>query len=211
MAGMAVMPACAAYDVPRLRPGTSVHLHAAGLHEHGEFAPSSASMFYFLVFIAAVTSSISLLEVVCTYRIDAAIDKGKKPNRQKITCIAAGLIFVVGLPVALDALGSGGAAFPGSYEIINYQVAEGGKIPMAIDCWLFFDMLSEGVLMPFGALAASVLIGWVYKTKNAVVPECEQSDTSSGATASSTSASSSSSPSSWPSCSTARSATSFNR
>ena len=69
-------------------------------------------MFYFLVFIAAVTSSISLLEVVCTYRIDAAIDKGKKPNRQKITCIAAGLIFVVGLPVALDALGSGGAAFP---------------------------------------------------------------------------------------------------
>lgn len=119
---------------------------------------------------------------------------------------------MVGLPVALDALGSGGAAFPAPYEIINYQVAEGGKIPMAIDCWLdFFDMLSEGVLMPFGALAMSVLIGWVYKTKNAVVTECEQAGRKFWATASSTSASSSSSPSSWPSCSTARSATSFNR
>ena len=51
-----------------------------------------------------------------------------------------------------------------------------GEVPMAIDCWLdFFDLLSEGILMPFGALAMSVLIGWVYKTKNAVVPECEQS------------------------------------
>ena len=177
MAGMAVLPACAAYDVPYASgPGLLFTSMQQVFTNMGEFGAFVGFMFYFLVFIAAVTSSISLLEVVCTYRIDAAIDKGKKPNRQKITCIAAGLIFVVGLPVALDALGSGGAAFPAPYEIINYQVAEGGKIPMAIDCWLdFFDMLSEGVLMPFGALAMSVLIGWVYKTKNAVVPECEQS------------------------------------
>ena len=163
MAGMAVLPACAAYDVPYASgPGLLFTSMQQVFTNMGEFGAFVGFMFYFLVFIAAITSSISLLEVVCTYRIDAAIDKGKKPNRQQITCIAAGLIFVVGLPVALDALGSGGAAFPAPYEIINYQVAEGGKIPMAIDCWLdFFDMLSEGVLMPFGALVMSLLIGWI--------------------------------------------------
>ena len=176
MAGMAVLPACAAYDVPYASgPGLLFTSMQQVFTNMGEFGAFVGFLFYFLVFIAAVTSSISLLEVVCTYRIDAAIDKGKKPNRQKITCIAAGLIFVVGLPVALDALGSGGAIVPAPFEIIGYQAAEGYKVPMAIDCWLdFFDTISEGVLMPFGALAMSVLIGWVYKTKKAVVPECEQ-------------------------------------
>ena len=47
---------------------------------------------------------------------------------------------------------------------------------MAIDCWLdFFDVIGEGILMPFGALLMSLLIGWKFKTKNLVVTECEQS------------------------------------
>ncbi len=179
MAGMAVMPACAAYGVDYASgPGLLFSSMQQVFINMGEFGSFVGFMFYFLVFIAAVTSSISLLEVVCTYRIDAAIDKGKKPNRQKITCIAAGLIFVVGLPVALDALGSGNAALPAPYEILGMTTEQlaAGEVPMAIDCWLdFFDLLSEGILMPLGALLMSVLIGWVYKTKEAVVPECEQS------------------------------------
>ena len=35
-------------------------------------------------------------------------------------------------------------------------------------------MISEGVLMPLGALMMSLLIGWVWKT-DTVMEECEQS------------------------------------
>ena len=41
------------------------------------------------------------------------------------------------------------------------------------DCWLdFYDMISEGILMPLGALMMSILIGWKWKTKT-VLDECE--------------------------------------
>ena len=43
------------------------------------------------------------------------------------------------------------------------------------DCWLdFFDMLSEGVMMPFGALLMSLMIGWEVGP-DMVKDECEQS------------------------------------
>lgn len=177
MAGMAVMPACSAFGVDYASgPGLLFSSMQKVFFNMGAFGSFVGFLFYFLVFIAAITSSISLVEVICAYSIDKAIDAGKKPNRVKITAIVSLLTFVVGLPVALDALGNGGAAVPAPYEIINYQAAEGYKIPMAIDCWLdFFDVISEGILMPLGALIMSLLIGWKFKTRNLVVPECEQS------------------------------------
>ncbi|MDY3869135.1 MAG: sodium-dependent transporter, partial [Pyramidobacter sp.] len=37
------------------------------------------------------------------------------------------------------------------------------KIPVAFDCWLdFYDVLSEGIMMPLGALLMSLLIGWKF-------------------------------------------------
>ena len=40
------------------------------------------------------------------------------------------------------------------------------KIPVAFDCWLdFYDMISEGVMMPLGSLLMSVMFGWVLGTK----------------------------------------------
>ncbi len=43
------------------------------------------------------------------------------------------------------------------------------------DCWLdFFDMLSEGIMMPLGALLMSIMIGWELGP-DVVKEECEQS------------------------------------
>ena len=40
------------------------------------------------------------------------------------------------------------------------------NIPMAVDCWLdFYDCLSEGIMMPLGALMMSIVIGWIIGTK----------------------------------------------
>ena len=140
----------------------------------GSFGNFVGFLFYFLVFIAAVTSSISILEVCTAFQIDLDLSKGKEPNRKKISCIYALLIFVVGLPVALDALGSGGAFAKAPFELLGIE-AGGPGYAMWNDCWLdVYDLISECILMPIGALVMSVLIGWFWKT-NTIKEECELS------------------------------------
>lgn len=170
MAGMAVMPACAAFGIDYARgPGLLFVSMQQVFSNMGSFGNMMGFLFYFLVFIAALTSSISLLEVCTTYQIDRNIDKGKAPNRAKVTLIYASVIFIIGLPVALDALGSGGATLRAPFELF------GAAVKGWNDCWLdFYDMLSEGVMMPLGALFMSILIGWIFKTK-IIKDECENS------------------------------------
>ena len=173
MAGMAVMPACAAFGVDYGRgPGLLFVSMQTVFENMGSFGNFVGFMFYFLVFIAAITSSISLLEVCTTFQIDQEIAKGKNPDRAKISCVYAIIIFIIGLPVALDALGSGGAAVKAPFELLGLT-AGGPGYAMWNDCWLdLYDMISEGVLMPLGALVMSVLIGWVWKPK-LIKDECE--------------------------------------
>lgn len=177
MAACAILPACAAFGMEYNQgPGLLFNTMQNVFLSMGSFGSFVGFMFYFLVFIAAVTSSISLFEAIVTWRIDAGREKGKKVNRASTMCIAAVCSLIVGLPVALDAIGSGGAAIPAPYEILNYVPPEGFKIPMFIDAWLdFFDVISEGILMPLGALVMALLIGWKWRTKNLIVPECEAS------------------------------------
>ena len=173
MAGMAVMPACAAFGVDYGRgPGLLFVSMQTVFENMGSFGNFVGFMFYFLVFIAAITSSISLLEVCTTFQIDQEIAKGKNPDRAKISCVYAIIIFIIGLPVALDALGSGGAAVKAPYELLGLTT-DSPAFAMWNDCWLdLYDMISEGVLMPLGALVMSVLIGWVWKPK-LIKDECE--------------------------------------
>ena len=176
MAACAVLPGCAAFGLdyasgPSLLFNTMQNVFLS----MGTFGNLVGFLFYFLVFIAAVTSSISLFEVIVTWKLDQARERGKTASRTKIITIAACVSFALGLPVALDGLGAANAAVPAPYLILGMtpeQLAN-GEVPMFIDCWLdFFDVLSEGILMPLGALIMTVLIGWVYKTKF-VKEECE--------------------------------------
>lgn len=174
LAGMAVMPACSAYGVDFGRgPGLLFVSMQQVFSNMGTFGNFMGFLFYFLVFLAAFTSSISLLEVCTAYQVDKNIDAGKEPDRQKVTAIYAFVIFIIGLPVALDALGSGGAAIKAPYEALG--LADASALPSLIDCWLdVYDCISEGILMPLGALVMSLLIGWRFQTKT-LVDECELS------------------------------------
>ena len=176
MAACAVLPGCAAFGLdyasgPSLLFNTMQNVFLS----MGTFGNLVGFLFYFLVYIAVVTSSISLFEVIVTWKLDQARERGKTASRTKIITIAACVSFALGLPVALDGLGAANAAVPAPYLILGMtpeQLAN-GEVPMFIDCWLdFFDVLSEGILMPLGALIMTVLIGWVYKTKF-VKEECE--------------------------------------
>ena len=131
MAGMAVMPACSAFGMDYGQgPGLLFNtLQTVFMDGMGGFIGSLMGfLFYTLVFIAAITSSISLLEVNTAYIIDKKLEKGKKVNRKSITVIMATVIFIVGLPTALDGLGTnvaGGALIDNPRH--NLRPAHGGR------------------------------------------------------------------------------------
>ena len=173
LAGLAVMPAVGAFmyqGVEGISFGQGPGLLFITLHQvfsvgMGGFVGNLFGViFYFLVFIAAITSSISLLEVCTAFFIDKKVEKGEVANRKKITVITGFVIFLVGSLVCLDGLGSGvdgGALINPPGVLLGMQ-----DIRAAFASWLdFYDMISEGVFMPLGALLMSLIIGWGLKTK----------------------------------------------
>ena len=179
MAACAILPACAAFGMEYNQgPGLLFNTMQNVFLSMGSFGNFVGFMFYFLVFIAAVTSSISLFEAIVTWRLDVGAEKKQKVSRTKIMSLAAACSLIVGLPVALDALGAADAAVKAPYLLLGMtpEQLDDGAVPMAIDCWLdFFDVISEGIFMPLGALVMALLIGWKWKTKDFIIPECEQS------------------------------------
>jgi len=175
LAGMAVMPACAAFGVDYANgPGLLFVSMQTVFANMGSFGNFVGFLFYFLVFIAALTSSISILEVCTAFQIDRDLSKGKEPNRKRTSCIYGLLIFIFGLPVALDALGKGGGALKAPYELLGLEV-KGPGYALWNGSWLdLYDLFAEGILMPIGALVMSILIGWVWKT-TIIKNECEVS------------------------------------
>ena len=134
----------------------------------GGLGPIFGILFYLLVVFAAVSSSISLLEVVVAHFVDKARDAGKGDKRKTYTLIAAACVGLGCILVCADALGSTGFA-PGNLLGMT------GELPTWAADWLdFWDMLSEGIMMPLGALLMSLMIGWEVGPEM-VKAECEQS------------------------------------
>lgn len=146
MAGLAVIPAAfalggddAAMQGPMLLYVTLQNV----FRSMGDLGTLFGVVFYVLVLIAAISSAISLLEVLTTF-VEERLAKGNKTtSRHIITGLVTLAIIAEATVVALDGLGSNGLPTPMGF------------------CWLdFFDLWAEGIAMPLGALLMSVLLGW---------------------------------------------------
>ena len=135
----------------------------------GGLGPIFGILFYLLVVFAAVSSSISLLEVIVAHFVDKARNEGKGDMRKKYTLIAAACVGIGCILVCADRLGD--ASFT-PWKLLNLPAE---SVRTWNDCWLdFWDMLSEGIMMPLGALLMSLMIGWEIGPE-VVKDECEQS------------------------------------
>lgn len=143
MAGMAIMPAVFASGLdPAGGPGLLFVTLQTVFSAMGGFGPIFGFLFYVLVFIAAITSSIALLEAVSSVVMDKRAEKGKPIDRKMVVTIMGIIIGIEGVFVALDGLGANG--FP--------QIFGQG-------CWLdAFDLVSEGILMPLGACYMAIIL-----------------------------------------------------
>ena len=164
MAGLAVIPAAVANGINSGVAVNEIKLSGPNLlfvtlqdvfSNMGAAGPLFGVIFYALVIIAAVSSAISLMEVMATFFIDRAADKGKTADRTKVTLWVSVAIMAEALIVALDGLGSNGLWVPGQklFGISGWN-----------DCWLdFMDCWSEGVAMPLGTILMALMIGWERK------------------------------------------------
>ncbi len=166
MAGLAVIPAAVANGIASGTPLNEIALGGPKLlfvtlqdvfANMGPLGPLFGIVFYLLVIIAAISSAISLMEVVAAHFIDKAAEKGRKVQRSTVTLWVSFAILIEALLVAVDGLGANGVWVP-----LQGLFSEG--LPMFNDCWLdFMDFFSEGLMMPLGAMVMALMVGWELK------------------------------------------------
>ena len=165
MAGLAVMPARFALDPEGPIGGPSLLFITMQnvFDTMGTIGFVFGLIFYLLVVLAAISSSISLLEVIVAHFCDVAAEKGKGDKRKSYSVIAGLGCAILCVLVCVDGLGSNG---------IDPATLLGIDASGWSDCWLdFFDCVSEGIFMPLGALFMSLCIGWEIGT-DVVDNEC---------------------------------------
>ena len=168
MAGLCVIPGRFALDPEGALGGPSLLFITMQnvFHKMDAVGPIFGILFYLLVVFAAISSSISLLEVIVAHFVDKAREAGKGDKRKAYCLYAAVLVGLGCVLVCADCLGGNNIA---PWQLLGLETASGWN-----DCWLdFWDMLSEGIMMPLGALLMSLMIGWEIGPE-VVKEECEQ-------------------------------------
>ncbi len=99
-------------------------------------------IFFILLSVAALTSTISLLEVITAYVVDEF-----NISRKKATLLLALIVFLLGVPCAL------------SFGVIH-DVTFFGK-----DFFNLLDFIASNIFLPLGGLCISLFVGWYWDKK----------------------------------------------
>ena len=107
------------------------------------------AVFFVMVFFAALTSSISIMEAVV-----ASIMERSKLSRKQATVFEAVVAFVIGAIVCLG------------YNLFYFEVKlPNGSVGQILD---ILDYISNYILMPVVAIGTCILIGWIVKPKTVI-------------------------------------------
>lgn len=140
IAGLAIMPAVFSFGIsPTQGPGL-VFVTLPYIFNQLPLGSLLAILFFFALFIAALTSSISMLEVIVAY-----LDEEFKLKR-KFSIILSLLVI----------------AFLGVFCSLSQGVMADVKI-LGNNIFDFFDKSSANIMLPLGGLIAVVFVGWKMK------------------------------------------------
>lgn len=151
-AGLVILPAVFAFTLdPSAGPGL-VFITLPAVFAQMPAGTFFAILFFVLLAIAALTSAVSLLEVVVSYFVD------ERGMQRRTAAIALGfVIFLLGIPSSLSlGIWSG------------FEIGGKGILDM-------MDYLATHILLPLGGIAVSLFVGWV------ILPRAMQEATSDGA------------------------------
>jgi NSS family neurotransmitter:Na+ symporter len=122
------------------------------------------ALFFILLSIAALTSMVSLLEVVIAYFVDET-----DWARERIAWVMGGVIFLLGVPSGLAQ-----GAVPALSDM-SWLVGDRffGPAPSFLD---ILDFVWGNISLALGALLISVFVGWIWGTGQAIEELQEGSD-----------------------------------
>ncbi len=102
-----------------------------------------AVLFFTLLFFAAFTSSISIVEVPT-----AALIENFKLSRSKAAAVVSVAVFVLAIPVTLS------MGIMGNIKIFGLNLFD------------FFDYITSNILLPLNTIILCIVIGWFVKLRN---------------------------------------------
>jgi len=147
LAGLAIFPAVFAFGLePSAGPGLTFITVPAVFASMGAIGHFFGILFFVLLTVAAITSAISLLEVVCAYFIDEV-----KWNRKKAAWIMGIIIFLLGVPSSLGIGVWSGYKFIGGRDFLDS-----------------LDFIASNILLPVGGFLLLIFVGWYWGTDKAV-------------------------------------------
>ena len=150
LAGIIIFPAVFAFGVDPSEGPELVFVVLPGVFEQMSFSWLSSVLFFGLLCIAAVTSTISLMEVAVAFITEASATHKHPLNRHKAVLVVSAIVLVM---VVFNVL----------------SLTDKGT-------WLFFqgksffdwaDTISANILMPVNAFAMALFVGW-WLNKNEV-------------------------------------------
>jgi NSS family neurotransmitter:Na+ symporter len=143
LAAMAIMPAVFSYG---MSPATGPSLMFEVVPKVFSGMPGGralAALFYFLVFLAAITSAVSMLETL----VSAAIEKGRVTRRKSVGAMSV-LVALCGLPVCL-----------------SFGKCIGN---LKTDFFEIYEFIAQYVLMTVCSLITCLAVVYIWKAKKAL-------------------------------------------
>ncbi|WP_434311408.1 sodium-dependent transporter [Hominifimenecus sp. rT4P-3] len=153
LAGFMIIPAVFATGVEPGMGGGFAFISLAGVFEKMTAGPVFGCMFYLLLFFAALTSAISIMEGTVAY-----VTEEKKVSRKKATALIGVSTFIIGILYTLSQLYA-------SIKGIWFDFANGVTFPGFGD---FLEFLTDRLLTPLGSLTFCIFVGWIWTTKKGI-------------------------------------------
>ena len=139
MAGLAIFPAVFAFGLEPAQGQGLVFETLPRVFSELTGGAVFAILFFIMMFFAAITSVIALLESVASFFIDSL-----GWTRNKAVILTALAAFLLGIPSAL-----------------SYGVLEDIHI-LGYSVFGFMEMITDNILMPIGGLSLCVYVGWFW-------------------------------------------------
>ena len=161
LAGLAIFPAVFAVGLePTSGPGLIFGALPA-VFDAMWLGPLWATCFFAMLFIAAVTSSVALLECGATVFIERWRRGHKRGSRKHAVAVGFALCTLMGLMAVFSTSGWGGC---GALErIAAFCMGE-----LAHDSWFnLLDNFASNWCLPFTALCITLLVGWAWGSRRA--------------------------------------------
>jgi NSS family neurotransmitter:Na+ symporter len=145
MSGLAIFPAVFALGFDPGAGAGLTFITLPGVFANMPFGTIFGVLFFLLLTIAALTSSISLLEVVVSYFVDA-----RDWERKKAAQMMGFIIFLVGIPTILGFSNWSEFSFLG------------------LDIFGTYDWFANNIFLPLGGLLTSIFAGYIWKASNLI-------------------------------------------